>query len=329
MSKSVEIIVIDQTKAIKSSTFNKVAIVSFTENQDYTVVSSTEEITEGNEKLLAVAKVFLAQDNAGEVAVYGVDRETTEKTIDQILDAHASEFYGLLCTSNDPQEIISIANWASANEKLFIVTPAPETTTVDLVGMAKDINSGRVAIYAHAGDSLKKHQPLDAGIAGVCFPMEVGSVSWSHKSPNLVAAYGYKRAEEALLEAGNVNYLGEEYGTYITKYSYTTNGSHTDICRAKDFAKARLGEAVFGLLARMAKVPYSDAGIALVRKELKLVLEDMVVKGIIHPEYVISVPTFANIPTNTRAQRILENVKIDATILSPIEKVKVQMIFNV
>jgi hypothetical protein len=88
-------------------------------------------------------------------------------------------------------------------------------------------------------------------------------------------------------------------------------------------------EAVFRLLATNPKIPYTDAGIAMVVAEVDKVLKQAFKQGIIadengEPLYTITVPKRADIPANTKAQRILSDIEWTATIAGAVEKVEIK-----
>ena len=92
----------------------------------------------------------------------------------------------------------------------------------------------------------------------------------------------------------------------ITSKGVTTTGEYIDILQGQYYLKAHITENVFALLARLPKVPFTDAGIALVVAEIEKALKACVKQGIIaidagnNPLYSIVAPSYAEVNTTDR-----------------------------
>jgi hypothetical protein len=337
MMADVEVVISDQTKAISQAGFGLPLVFDPTSNVPYTEVTATNEIpTEAGEVADGMIGRMLSQEPApGKVAVYGVDLVTAGTTLEDELNkmmVEHNDFYFLLLASRVQTDIEAVAEWAGANQKLFIAQNDITVAAADVVAMAANISSSRTGIFAYQGD---KDPYLDAAIVGRIAPLQPGAVTWKFKELNGVPVSQYLNADVSALHAGNVNTYIKEMGVLQTSEGKATNGSYLDIQRSKDWLKARIQESIFFLLHNAEKIPYDDSGIAQVVSKLKSVLKLAVDRGIIAKDvdgngmWSISAPRRVDIPTNTIANRILPDINFTATIAGAVHNVKVNGVLKV
>jgi hypothetical protein len=86
-----------------------------------------------------------------------------------------------------------------------------------------------------------------------------------------------------------------------------------------------------GMLAGLDKVPYTDAGVALIQAQVIASLQSAVAKGILtsDPAPVVTVPKVANVSPSDKAARILPDVKFSATLAGAIHKVNITGVVSV
>jgi len=343
MMADVEVVISDQTKAISQAGFGLPLVFDPTSNVAYTEVTATNEIpTDENEEVVCgeiaygMIERMLSQEPApGKVAVYGVDLSAAGTTLKNELNkmmVEHNDFYFLLLASRVQTDIEAAADWAGANEKLFITQNDITLAAADVVAMAGNIVSSRTGIFAYQGED---DPYLDAAIVGRIAPLQPGAVTWKFKELNGVPVSQYLNAEVSTLHSANVNTYVKEMGALQTSEGKATNGSYLDIQRSKDWLKARIQENIFFLLHNAEKVPYDDSGIAQIVNKLKSVLKLAVERGVIAKDvdgngmWSISAPTRADIPTNTIANRILPDIKFTATVAGAVHNVQVNGVLKV
>jgi hypothetical protein len=89
-----------------------------------------------------------------------------------------------------------------------------------------------------------------------------------------------------------------------------------DTVRFVDWVKARIQEAIVGIMANLAKVPYTDTGFALIKGAIEKVLDNGVLVGgfSADPRPYCTVPRVSTIAANDRIARIASGIKFFATL---------------
>lgn len=336
----VEVTIFDLTKPVTQKGFGLPLVFDITKNVPYTEVSESSEIpvelvsTDMSYKMIMAC---LAQSPAPEkVAVYGYQVGT--KTITEALNelvVEQNNFYFLLLADRGDINIREAASWASANEKLFVCSTSPSDSVSAITTRAGLISTDRCAIYAHDGGVIDTDPLLDAAIVGRMAPVFPGASTWKFKGLNGVPVATYLNAETSQLHAAYVNTYWKVLGDLITSEGKETKGGYIDIRIAKDWLKAQLVENVTQLLHTAEKIPYDDTGIAMVGARVKEILRYAVTKGIIAKDlqgngmWSLTLPKREDIPTNTRANRILPDINWEATIAGAVHQVKITGILKV
>ena len=102
------------------------------------------------------------------------------------------------------------------------------------------------------------------------------------------------------------------------------SGEWIDVMRGVDWIEATLQETIYSRLVNADKIPYTDAGVAIIKGDVQKVLTDAAGQGIITEEsIVITVPKVSDISTTDRANRVLPDVEFSATLQGAIHKVEI------
>ncbi|MFP4457552.1 MAG: DUF3383 family protein [Clostridia bacterium] len=341
MAKDVEVTIIDQTSPISQKGFGLPLVFIPDTDIEYKEVEGTDDLetlSSGDMGYEMVSKMFEQEPSPEEVAVYGVDVDTEGTTITDELDdllLEHQDFYFVLLASRTQDDIEETADWTGANQRLFIAQADIDEDISTIEEMADNISSSRAALYAHDGGSSEEEQYLDAAIVGRMAPTDPGSATWKFQGLNGVSVATYSNTDQNTLEDANVNTYVLRMGVDMTTEGLETDGGYIDIQRSKDWMKARIEEAIFGLLYRSEKVPYDDPGIALVVDKLKGVLKRAVRQGIIAKDldgnglWDVTVPSRDEISDNDIADRILPDIDFVATVAGAVHKVEVEGVLQV
>jgi hypothetical protein len=292
-----------------------------------------------------VTDVGVAADNAGElfdlreisgftVPVLGRGLDVADVTADPGIVADVTairteddDWYALILDSNSQAEVESIAVTIETLAKIFV----PNTMDTDV----KDGSGGSVAdtlnaaSYARTGLLFSGNALLNyAGAAwlGGQLPRDPGSSTWAFKTLATIAADPLTPTEITNLEGLEVNHYQRIAGIDITRQGVMAGGEFIDITRGIDFITARMQERVFGLLASNPKVPFTDAGVDLVRGEMLAVLGLAVGQSILaeDPEPTVTAPLVANVSTADKAIRQLPDMNFDGTLAGAIHRVVIR-----
>lgn len=334
MSRSVNVDIINQTRAISQEGFGLALLFDPTSDFGYVEITDPEEIPEEAGELAGtMAEQFFSQSpNPGTLAMAGV---LVDVEPDNIGDALAevsednSDWYALLLASREQSEIEDAASWIPGN-KIFITQPLEEDyDSLENYSLMFD----NVGIFPHTEEN-----DYDAAIAARMLTTDPGSATWKFKTLNGVDPNAYSSADVSEMidpELGPaMNPYIREKGTNITAEGKSGNGTFLDIERAIDWLTARLEENIFFQLVNNEKVAFVDEDISIITSAIDEILQVAVDNGVIAtdeegvPIYEINVPSRADVPTNDRANRKLSGVFVEAEVAGAVHTVSLTVYLN-
>lgn len=327
----VDVQITRETKPISEKGFGLPLILGTTGDHPYKVyreiedVASDYEVTSKEYKL--AQREFGQSPRPQEIAMFSFDYdkesdgpEALTAVLNELTKTH-KDFYYLTCVEQGDEEIEALAEWNSTSDRLYGAT----TSNVELAERLRG-QYDNVFVVVHD----KPETYVAEGLIATCAPRQIGSFTWTFKNVQGVPAVGFDNTTINRIEAANASTYIEEAGILMNSHGVVTSGEYIDIIQATHFLKARMAESVFRLLALKEKVPYTDAGIAMVVAEVEQVLRLSVKMGIVaedeagNPMFNIDVPRRKDIPKNTIAKRILPDVKWTAVVAGAIEHVEIR-----
>jgi len=129
------------------------------------------------------------------------------------------------------------------------------------------------------------------------------------------------------------NAIGKECNVYtevggvdITENGVVVSGEFIDIIRGTDWIQARIEENIFSALVNADKIPYTNAGIDVIKSRTSAILRQAIDNGILaaDPAPVVTAPDVADISSTDKANRLLPDVEFTATYAGAIHKVIIQ-----
>ena len=264
--------------------------------------------------------------------------EPTEEIADTMsaIMASDSDFYGIVLASRDKDDIMAMAEWVETQTKLFGTSTAEQgakdsETDTDLLSMLKAKNYYRTFAFYH---ELADSEYLEAGVMARCFAIEPGGETWANKVLSGLTADNLTETEYLAISGKNGNTFETFRNKSITQNGKVAGDEWIDVIRFRDWLQEEITVNVFNLLINSDKVPYTDAGIALVENQIRQALLLGQRRGGIAPTeydednnenlgFTIEMPLAANIPANTKAQRLLEDVSFTARLAGAIHVVEI------
>jgi hypothetical protein len=250
-----------------------------------------------------------------------------------------SDWYAVVSVFSSRLEIPLIAQWVEANEKLFVVatqdTPVVNVSTTtgssntadDVARQLKGASYARTALVYHPNNGAF----ADAAWAARLLPEDPGSETWKFKTLAGVAAVSLTPTQQANAAAKYCNYYYALAGRSITAEGVVASNEFIDVIRGRDWVKARLQERIFARLANAKKIPYTDAGVAVVEAEVRAQLREAVDEGFLSasPEPTVSVPAVASVSSTDRAARYLPDVRFTGVLAGAIHKLTLKGVVTV
>lgn len=264
--------------------------------------------------------------------------EPTEEIADTMnaVMASDSDFYGIVLASRDKDDIMAMAEWVETQTKLFGTSTAEQgakdsETDTDLLSMLKAKNYYRTFAFYH---ELADSEYLEAGVMARCFAIEPGGETWANKVLSGLTADNLTETEYLAVSGKNGNTFETFRNKSITQNGKVAGDEWIDVIRFRDWLQEEITVNVFNLLINSDKVPYTDAGIALIENQIRQALLLGQRRGGIAPTeydednnenlgFTIEMPLAANIPANTKAQRLLEDVNFTARLAGAIHVVEI------
>lgn len=241
-----------------------------------------------------------------------------------------SSWYVLLNAFNSKACIEAIAAWVESNGKLFIaqtqdsqvVTLASGSDTSTTVAATLHSSSYfRTALIYHG----KTAAYADAAWAGAVLPLDPGSETWAFKTLTGPAFSVLTATQRANAIAKFCNVYERDNGVSITSNGKVSGNEWIDVIRFRDWLATNMAADVFQALVNAAKIPMTDAGIAVIQGIVKARLQLGVDVGGLSssPAPVVTVPLASAISAANKAARTLTPVRWDATLAGAIQVVTI------
>lgn len=238
------------------------------------------------------------------------------------------DWYFLLITTSLELDILEGAKAIESRFKLFFYKTSDinvrDNVADNIAQQLKDKGYDRT-IQFYIGDSASHP---DAAWVGGQGGKDPGSITWIYKPLNGVTVDTLTETQIQNLIANNVNYYTSRGGVSITREGNVASGEFIDIMHGTDWITARIQENVYAALVNSGKIPYTNAGIDVVKSKIKQILFQAVNRNILVDEpsrpLTVTAPDILAIPTNDKTQRILRNVKFSGFYTGAVHKVMIQ-----
>ena len=179
-------------------------------------------------------------------------------------------------------------------------------------------------------DTENLDEEADAAYLGNVGPFYPQSVTWKFKVPQGITMPAITSAQREALEEANVNFLTEEYKKQYVKNGVCCDGEFIDNQLGADYIASYMREELYSVLLENAKVPYTDAGFALVAGAVFATLNRATDLGIIarDPEsdagvFSVVVPKRADATDEEARARQMPDITWEALLEGAVHRVKV------
>lgn len=259
---------------------------------------------------------------------FTVEDETPDASLTDDLNAalelDSVGFYSVLVDANDATNLEAVAGWAESNKKIALFQSFDSDNLTANSGVGATL---RDANYNYASVWFSKDMGgyLPAAIGSRQYSRRPGSSTW-HMKPSLSGVTFDKLTPTELsnLRGNKVNTYSRTSGVAHTLDGFAASGRFLDITRGVDWMKSEVELAVFNLILNNEKIPYTRAGIEMVKGAILGALLRAARYGVITAEsIVVNTPDLSEISVGDRANRLLPDVTFSATLQGAIHKVVV------
>ncbi len=244
------------------------------------------------------------------------------------ISAEDNDWYGLALANNSEAYVEAVAPIAETGDKLFLANTSDFGCGDS--GNSTDILSDlQAAAYFKTGtfyNGTELCSYLGAGLLGEMLPWLPGSSTFANKTiagATVDSHVSSTQEGQILTKSGNV--YTRTSGRNLTRPGVSAAGEFLDIAFGRDWLKARLQEAVFGVITGVRKVPYTDTGVDMVVAAVKGVLQNGVDSGFLaaDPAPIVTAPKVKDIDDADKANRILPDVNFSATLAGAIHAAEI------
>lgn len=240
-----------------------------------------------------------------------------------------ADWYPFTLDSNSEVEVNAAAAWANSRTVLFAAMSSDSDLTKSVI--TTDVGSDLVASSAARTFGVWRSilgASTPAAWLGRCITANPGRINWAFK--NLVGEIvdDLSGAEIAAIEAKRFSYFVKRGGLNVTFDGRTPMpNEYVDMIVSTDWIKARMQEAVFGLLANNDIVPYTDVGIEAVRTTALATLQRASSSAypILDRNTIqVTVPRLEETTEGDRGARTLPNVQFSGRLQGALNRVVVR-----
>jgi hypothetical protein len=238
------------------------------------------------------------------------------------------DWYGLVITSRSTADVIEAATYIESRVKIFGTASddlaiLDATSESDIAYILKEGNFKRTFILYH---NLAGVAYPEAAWFGRQFPVAPGSSTWAFKTLEGIPTVRMTQTQRTNVFNKNANTYESRGGASITREGKMSGNEWIDVVRGLDWLEARMTERIFQRLVNSPKIPYTDAGVAIIEAEIRAQLDIAIEQGVIalDPAYVVTSPRVRNVNPNDKANRILPDINFTATLSGAIQTVTVR-----
>jgi len=299
-----------------------------------TAVELLIEAVTGVDSSSAGAVITVTPTTAGrQVFIYDLENCTVQDTtadpgVGAALDAlqlENDDWYWVLCSIGSQAVINALALWVSTQKKLYGATVSD---TIELTGAG---TIGSTLATAYSTDSrvftiLSKRPDQFAAAAwvGVMASRDPGTYAAALKSLSGVTADGLTTTQKNYLEADDINHYMSVNSVSITRNGVLSDGTYIDDRHGIDALLAAVQEAVYTVFVNSDKVPYTEAGLDIVKYNILAAMQRFEgtadVPGLLTPgTSAVIMPTIASISNADKLARRLTGVRFTAELAGAIQ----------
>lgn len=263
-------------------------------------------------------------------------RDADAATPETITEAYTAikaaddDFYFVTAQTREAVDVEALAGTVETESRIFgtstssaLALDAADTT--DIGSVLQALNYAKTfVIYAE-----DETQFPECAIIGLQAPKDPGSTTWKFKTVTGVNASNLTTTQSLTLKGSKFDY-GKGYNTIeptggrdIFAEGRMVNSEFIDIIRFSHWLEARMRERIYLTLVNSEKIPFTNAGFAIIEGRMREVLNNGVAVGGILPNYEVVVPNARTLDPNERANRVASGFSFRATLQGAVHYVSI------
>lgn len=333
--------VVEKVASFKNSGTDKTAIITGLKTAANAIVglSNVVTVTAIDDLVIAVKSAHVAVTTSKNLSIDSV-ADGTIATGMTAIKAEDNDFYGVVLASHDKQDVLDMAAYVETQTMLFGTSTDEagayaQASTDDVLSNLK--NNEYYRTYCDVRKDASDYE--ESAKMARCFAIDPGGETWALKSLASVKTDGWTETEYTTIKNKNGNTYEKVRNISVTQNGKVVAGEWIDIIRFRDWLVEEIQTNVFTLLKNNDKVPYTDAGIAMIENVVRKALEDGQDRGGIapteydennneNPGFVLTVPLASEITPTQKATRDLKDIKFTARMAGAIHTVEIKGSFT-
>lgn len=300
----------------RSAPFGKILIVTDDVDQAYkeyaNLTAVLVDFADTTDTYKMAAQLFAQEPAPDGIAVLG-DSTALPADLTALLTANINQdFTVFYCTNAGDTFVSAFDAWATANNKFYAATT--QNKTLETTG-----RNTFLMYHSTAGIYLAEV------LTTYMLVRPIGSVVGKFKTLVGVPESVVTDAELAVLHSNNVGTYIEDMGVLQTTQAQTQSGEYVDVVLGALWIKLEMEAGLRNLALTTGKIPYSNAGIALLKDVAIKVLQQGAVNGIIlldengNAVYELTAMTREEVEAQDRADRVYNGITFTASLAGAIE----------
>lgn len=249
------------------------------------------------------------------------------------INLYDADWYSLDTSAlgNSNAIVLAAAAWIEAVKKIYVPTLSDSAVITAAVLGSDTADDLHTLAYARTGAIYHPSPASFAGAAwnGNVLPLDPGSETWKFKTLAGVAPTTFTATHRVNLRAKKCNFYERTAGINLTYDGTTSDGNFIDVARGLDWLDNDMSSAVFEVLAGAPKVPFTNAGIALIEAAVRASLKRAESRTIIDAGWTVTVPKVADVSAANKVIRNLPDVKFSATLAGAVHTVTISGVVSV
>ncbi|MCE5168525.1 DUF3383 domain-containing protein [Paenibacillus profundus] len=292
----------------------------------YELEAVKKDFQDNSPEYLAAKMIFAQGDKRPDkiaIACRDTANEEEQYFADHLSKLMDKDWYFLICTSNAKEEVLKISDAIELDGSRMFLT---RTDNLEDAKAIKTADKERTIVFYHKDINAYP----EAGWIGAVAAAPVGSVTWKFKEIKGLSPLEISATElQEIHDAGAVTYV-QKAGRGGTSEGKTSTGVYIDIIHAKDYVRFNMEYQLQQLLNNTPKIPFTDAGIALIEGQCTSVLKDAFNNGIIAadengmPLYSVHFKKRAEISAADRAKREYNEGSFEFELAGAVHGVKIK-----
>lgn len=251
-------------------------------------------------------------------------------------------WYCVVLAEPTDDDILDLAPVVEGQKKIMLASSSTAAiatdATDDLASRLKAAGYSRTGLIFTAN----KNGTAEAAWVGGQLPQTPGSNTWAYKTLAGVTADTLSQNQLSYLYgtpiAGvpgkNVNVYAPVGGTPVTFPGMMASGQYIDITIGVDWLQANIQTAIFSLLSSTQKVPYTDAGAAMLMSVVRGVLAEGEANGLLDGKdadnpITVTCESVDAVPRAQRAARIAPTIYFSGRLTGAFQSIAVRGVVTV